>query len=190
MNCWWCWLWAATDCSGVVWGLLLEALSAIPSIFWAALYLNSQELGWIRTHADRRKHLHIIYDTDLWVHGVVGTRGYAQGWSFISWTQVEGKWEAPFEKLPQNRIKGLRNLVTPKNQKRSRAGVGCRADSVSSADFWIYFLFGSCRNKFCSFCTSATIRSVRACRRQFQIPLHIEFLSLKWLRHNSKHSTI
>lgn len=42
MYCWWCWLWAATDCSGVLlqcWELP-HRLSDIPSTFWRGLNLQ------------------------------------------------------------------------------------------------------------------------------------------------------
>lgn len=177
MNCWWCWHWAATDCSGVVWGVLLDALSAIPSIFWAALYLNS-----IRIRMDQDPHRQeetplcsLEHRSESSGSGwyIQGKRG--EGWSFILWNQMEGKWEAPFEKLPQDRIKGAKKFGdTKKSQKRSRDAVGSRADCLKH---WLLHLlsFGSWRNQFCSFCTSATTRSVHASRRKFQIPFHTSF---------------
>ena len=39
MYCWWCWLWAAIACSGVLCRLLCEPLSPRLSVFWAGRYL-------------------------------------------------------------------------------------------------------------------------------------------------------
>lgn len=40
MYCWWCWLWAAMACSGVLCRLLCEPLSPRLSVFWAGRYLG------------------------------------------------------------------------------------------------------------------------------------------------------
>lgn len=45
MYCWWCWLWAATDCSGVLlqcWELP-HRLSDMPSTFWRGLNLKKRK---------------------------------------------------------------------------------------------------------------------------------------------------